>query len=661
MQTLNIDIETYSSVDIKKSGLYKYVQSPDFQIMLFAYSLNRSPVQIVDLMQGEHLPPAIIAALNDNGVTKYAYNAAFEWYCLNKFILSPLEQWSCTMVQGMYCGYPGSLASINSAMGFKDDKKKMGVGMSLIRTFCIPCKPTAKNGMRTRTLPQHEPGKWSLFKNYCKQDVVAEMGVADRLVEFPLPAAERKLWMIDQHINAYGARVDMELVIGALHCSEVSTNNLMSEAIGITGLSNPKSRDQLKKWLETELGEQQEGPTPIENMQKGTIAKLLETVDEGKGKRMLEIRLELAKTSVKKYQAMDTAVCADGRVRGLIQFYGANRTGRAAGRLVQIQNLPKNFLKSLDHARESIKYKKTEVIKVIYGNVPDTLSQLIRTAFIPSDGHVLLVADFSAIEARIIAWWAGEQWVMDVFASHGRIYEAAASQMFGVSIDKITKGNPEYSLRSKGKVATLALGYQGGTRALEAMGALDMGLTEEELPDIVRRWRAANKRIVDLWYAVENAAVHVMRTGQTTAVRGVQFALEGTELDRFFTVKLPSGRKLYYVNPFLEFNKFGKEALHHYGQNQETKKWEVMSTYGGKLVENCTQAIARDCLYESLSRLYQAGYQTVFHVHDEVILDVPADNADIHVVEEIMGRPISWAPGLLLKAEGFMANYYKKE
>lgn len=656
MRHLSIDIETFSSVDIKKSGLYKYVQAADFQILLFAYSFDYGPVNIIDLAQGEQLTPGLVYALQDPNVIKHAYNAPFEWYCLNKFFYSPLEQWRCTMMHGLYCGYTAGLEATAVALGLPEDKRKMSIGSALIRTFCVPCKPTKNNGNRTRTLPHHEPEKWQLFKEYCRQDVVTEMEIERRLSAFPVPDQEQKLWELDQRINAYGVAVDPWLIDGALHCNEVVTNELMTEAVQLSGLQNPKSVAQLSKWL-TEEGEE------VPDLTKGTVAKLIKTTDNDTARRMLEIRQELAKTSVKKYTAMREAVCADGRIRGLLQFYGANRTGRWAGRLVQVQNLPKNHLEPLAWARERVKTKNIADIKLIYGNVPDTLSQLIRTAFIPSPGHVFVVSDFSAIEARVIAWLAGEQWRLEVFATHGKIYEASASQMFGVPIELITKGNPEYELRQKGKVAELALGYQGASGALIAMGALGMGLTEEELPEIVRRWRSANKRIVDLWYSLENAALEVMRTGQPVGVKGLVLAREGdcsTGQD-FLTITLPSGRKLFYVKPFLAVNEKGREAIYYHGINQETKKWETVSTYGGKLTENVVQAIARDCLAESLMRLAAAGYKTAMHVHDEVVLDVPETEADLEKVTELMGQPVAWAPGLPLKAAGFATKFYMKD
>lgn len=662
MRHLHVDIETFSSVDIKKAGLYRYVQAPDFQILLFAYSFDYGPVQIIDLAQGEQLPPEVYTALFDPNVLKHAYNAPFEWYCLCKLLYKKvntvwLSQWRCTMLHGLYCGYTAGLAATGEALGLPQDKRKMGVGNALIKTFCVPCKPTRSNGNRTRTLPHHEPEKWKLFKEYCRQDVVTEMEIERRLSAFPVPDQEQKLWELDQQINAHGVMVDLGLIAGALHCSDYITEELMTEAAGLSGLDNPKSVKQLSKWLEEETGEE------ITDLQKATVKELIKTTDNDTARRMLEIRQELSKTSVKKYTAMKEAVCADCRIRGLLQFYGANRTGRWAGRLVQVQNLPRNYLETLTFARELVRAKKIDALKLIYGNVPDTLSQLIRTAFIPSLGHVFLVADFSAIEARVIAWLAGEQWRLDVFASHGKIYEASASAMFGVPIEKIVKGNPEYELRQKGKIAELALGYQGAAGALTQMGALSMGLTEEELPDIVRRWRSSNRRIVDLWYSMENAALEVMRTGQPVGVKGLILAREGDYENQqdFFTISLPSGRKLFYPGPFLSLNAFGKEALHYYSVGQNTRKWEVTGTYGGKLVENVVQAIARDCLAESLKRLTEAGYQIVMHIHDECVLDVPATTANLDRVCEIMGQPIPWAPGLLLRADGFTSEFYKKE
>lgn len=653
---LSIDIETRSSVDLSKAGLYKYAQSPDFGILLFAYQLDDKPVNILDFTKNENLPIIILRALSDPKVIKHAYNAAFEWYCLNRVgYETPIEQWRCTMAHGLYCGYTAGLDATGKAIGLPQDKQKMTVGKALIRYFCTPCKPTKANGGRIWNQPWHDKVKWELFKDYCKQDVVTEHAILKRLDLFPMPEAEEQLWRMDVLMNAYGVRVDTALIEGALHLDAISTQKLTDEAISLTGLQNPNSQQQLLQWIRDNGAE-------ADNLQKATVTELLNRDNPDKVQRMLEIRQQLGKTSIKKYVAMDTARGEGDRVRGLTQYYGANRTGRWAGRLVQLQNLPRNYLKTLDYARNLVKAKNYDGVKLLYGNVPDTLSQLIRTAFIPSSGNKFVVADFSAIEARVIAWLAGEQWVNEVFATHGKIYEATASQMFGVPVERIAKGNPEYSLRQKGKVATLALGYQGGTSALIAMGALQMGLTEEELPDIVQRWRQANPRIRDLWYAVEQAALTVMQTAQPQAIRGLIFALEGDLIygQSFLTVQLPSGRKLFYPKPFLKENQFGKMAIHYYTVGQQTRKWEVTSTYGGKMTENLVQAIARDCLAVTLERVAAKGLQVVFHVHDEVIIDAPMETT-VDEVCGLMAEPVPWAPGLVLKGAGFESNYYMKD
>ena len=657
MKHLSIDIETYSSIDIKKAGMYKYALSDDFQILLFAYSVDFGEVKIIDLAKGEILPEVIISALNDKNIIKHAYNAPFEWWCLNQAgYKTSIEQWRDTMFHGLYCGYTAGLGATGTAIGLPQDKKKDTTGKALIKLFCVPCKPTKKNGGRLRNLPHHEPEKWELFKNYCIQDVVTETGIYERLSNFPVPQEEQELWVLDQKINAYGVKIDTELVRGALNINDIITAELTEEAVQVTGLDNPNSAAQLGKWLKEKTGQD------IENLQKGTVSELIGSLEDKEAVRVLEIRQELAKTSIKKYVAMEEAICPDGRVRGLLQFYGANRTGRWAGRLVQVQNLPRNYLETLDYAREIVKSQDADFLKLVYGNVSDTLSQLIRTAFVPSEGHKFVVADFSAIEARVIAWLAGEQWRQEVFATHGKIYEASASQMFGVPIELIKKGNPEYALRQKGKVAELALGYGGSSGALIAMGALDMGLEEKELPDVVRRWRNANKRITDLWYGIENAVIKLMETGETQGLKGIIFSREIDLIygQDFLTIKLPSGRKLYYPKPHLKENRFGSNALHYFGVNQTTKKWEVQETYGGKLVENIVQAISRDCFAVTLKRLETEGLQTVMHIHDEAVIDADP-NVDLDKVCELMGQPIEWAPGLLLKAAGFESSYYMKD
>lgn len=664
MYHLSIDIETRSSVEIGKAGLYKYAQSPDFEILLFAYQLDGEPVEVVDLKQGERIPSPVVEALRDPEVLKHAYNAAFEWYCLNRAgYRTPLEQWRCTMAHGLYCGYTAGLDATGKAIGLGQDKQKLAVGKALIRYFCVPCRATKSNGGRSWNEPWHAPEKWELFKEYCGQDVVTEKEIQRRLELFPVPEEEWRQWQMDVRMNAYGVRVDRELIDGVLRINARSEAELTEEAMRITGLENPNSVAQLKGWLEKRIGDCLGVKTELTTLSKEKVSVLLaQTGIPEDVRRVLEIRQQLGKTSIKKYVAMENARCEDDRIRGLTQYYGANRTGRWAGRLVQMQNLPRNYLKTLDYARKLAKNGNFEGLRLLYGNVPDTLSQLIRTAFLPSEGRKFVVADFSAIEARVIAWLAGEQWVNEVFATHGKIYEATAAQMFHVPIEKITKGNPEYALRQKGKVATLALGYQGGSSALIAMGALNMGLTEEELPDIVARWRGANKQICGLWYAVENAALAVMRTGQPQGINGLIFALEGDFVygQSFLTVRLPSGRKLFYPKPFLQENQFGKQAIHYYTVGQQTRKWEVASTYGGKMTENIVQAIARDCLAVTLERIAQRGLQVVFHVHDEVIIDAPPETT----VEEICGlmaEPIPWAPGLILKGAGFECRYYMKD
>ncbi len=656
MQHLSIDIETKSSVDIGKAGLYKYAQSPDFGILLFAYKADEKEVGIIDLAQGEQIPGEIREALQSPKVVKHAYNAAFEWYCLNRAgYVTPVGQWRCTMAHGLYCGYPAGLERAGEAIGLPQDKRKLTIGKALIKYFCVPCKPTRTNGGRSWNLPKHAPDKWELFKQYCMQDVVTENEILRRLDRFPMPAEEERLWQMDVLMNAFGVRIDTGMLEGALVINGFCEQQLTEEAVRLTGLANPNSEKQLSVWIYEKTGDK------VPNMQKATVSEMLGRDYPKDVHRMLEIRQQLGKTSIKKYMAMDVSKCGDDRIRGLTQYYGANRTGRWSGRLVQMQNLPRNYIKTLDYAREAVKKRNYDGLKLLYGNVPDTLSQLIRTAFVPSEGNKFVVADFSAIEARVIAWLAGEQWVNEVFATHGKIYEATASQMFHIPIDKIVKGNPEYSLRQKGKVATLALGYQGGTSALIQMGALEMGLSEDELPDIVQRWRDANPRIRDLWWKVQQASIACVQTAQPQAVPGLIFALEGDLLygQSFLTVRLPSGRKLFYPRPFISDNQFGRPAVHYYGLGTN-KKWGIESTYGGKMTENIVQAIARDCLAEILKRIHARGLQVVFHVHDEVIIDAP-QSVTVEEICALMAEPIPWAQGLVLKGAGFEGAYYMKD
>lgn len=652
MSRLHTDIETYSDVDISKAGLYKYAQSPAFEILLFAYAFDDEPVRIIDIKSGEKLPDEIIKALKDESIEKHAYNAIFEWYCIRihfGFLIMPLEQWRCTMLHGAYCGFPFGLTAINIAMGIPADKRKLTAGKSLIKLFCTPTTPTSKNGQRTRTLPEHEPEKWKLFRKYCAQDVESEREVYKRLAPVKIPDFVQGEWTLDSTINMLGVKVDEEFINSAIYCTDTITSRLTEEASNITGLDNPNSASQLKKWLEAE-GEE------VPDLTKGTVNDLIKT-SEGSTNRVLQIRKELAKTSIKKYQAMIDALCEDGRIRGLLQFYGANRTGRWAGRLVQIHNLPRNKLNDLDFARKLVKERNIEALKFIYGNVSDVLSQLIRTAFIPEKDNSYIVADFSAIEARVIAWLANEKWRLNVFSSHGKIYEASAAAMFGVPIESIDKGS---DLRQKGKVAELALGYQGGPNALIAMGALNMGLSEEELPDIVYRWRQANPNIVKLWQTVGDAAFEVVRTHRTVkTVKGIVIEIETVNSCKFMSIKLPSGRKLYYVNPRIGLNRWGGEAIQYDGLDPSTKKWGISDTYGGKLVENIVQAVARDCLSECIILACQCGYYPVFHVHDEIIIE--GLSSDLDMVLRIMNQPISWAPGLNLKGDGFTTKFYKKD
>lgn len=657
MKHLSIDIETFSDESIGDTGLYKYAQSDSFEILLFAYSVNFGMVQAVDLARGEKIPDFVIEALDDPEVIKHAYNAPFEWYCLNQAgYKTGIGQWIDTMFYGLYLGYPAGLEAIGKAIGLPQDKQKLSTGKALIKYFCTPCKPTKANGGRTRNLPEHDPEKWKLFKEYCKQDVVTETEIYKRLSGFSIPKEEQENWVLDIEMNAKGVPVDVDLIDSALAINDLIDAEMIKEAKKMTGIKNPNSATQLLSYL-------RERGFEIDNLTKETVSDLLKKELPEDIRRLLAIRREMAKTSIKKYVAMDVAKGKDNRVRGLLQFYGANRTGRWAGRLVQVQNLPRNYIGTLDEARALVKQRNIKGLEMIYGNVSDTLSQLIRTAFIPSKDK-FIVADFSAIEARVIAWLAGERWVQDVFATHGKIYEATASQMFGVPIEKISKGNPEYSLRQKGKIAQLALGYQGSTGAMVAMGALKMGLTEDELPDIVSRWRNANPNIVKLWYEMENNALAVMNDGMSRSFRGLTFSREADliyGLD-FFVITLPSRRKLYYPKPFLKENQFGKQALHYYSVNQVSKKWGVDSTYGGKLTENIVQAVARDCLAVTIRRIKKTypDADILMHVHDEIILDSP-ENIAVDAVCELMGEDISWAPGLILRAAGFESKYYRKD
>lgn len=664
MRHLSIDLETYSSVNIQKSGAHAYVHSPDFEILLNGYQFwgeMEKPV-VLDCTEGDVLPQWFVDCLLDPGIIKHAYNAVFEWLCFSRVLgfELPKDQWHDTMLHSLYCGYPASLAAAGRAMGLSEDKQKLTTGKALIKYFCTPCKPTKANGQRTRNYPQHDPRRWNLFKEYNAQDVVTEIEISKRLSAIPVPEYVQRQWVTDLTINTRGVAVDMELVNGALEIGQRATKTLTDEAVKLSALSNPNSVKQLSAWLRTRID------ANVDNMRKETVSALMKNDNPPDVQRMLEIRQELGKTSTKKYDAIRECVCSDNRVRGLLQFYGANRTGRWAGRLVQVQNLPRTYIDPLPLARSLVKGRSSEGLHVIYGSVNDTLSQLIRTAFVASDGNVLIDADFSAIEARVISWLAGEEWRLDVFRTHGKIYEASAAQMFGVPIERIKKGNPEYALRAKGKVAELALGYQGSTGALINMGALDMGLHEDELPDIVTRWRESNSNIQRLWWAFNNAAVDVIQNGGTKCVRYCTFAREyDAAQDRvYMTIQLPSGRKLYYVNPSIGKNRWDSDSIVYHGMDQSTKKWKSLETYGGKLVENCVQAIARDCLAEAIERLEAAGYPIVFHIHDEVVIDIQPIIDPEHLLRnviDIMSVPISWAPCLPLAADGWVGAFFKKD
>ena len=653
-----MDLETRSGADIAKTGSYRYMQDPDFRILLFGYKIDDEPEQVIDLTK-EELPERIITILRNPQYIKHAYNAAFEWYALNRAgYQTPIEHWQDTMVWALYCGYAAGLANTGEAIGLPEDKKKLATGKALIRYFCTPQKPT-KTFKKKYHDPEDDPEKWDLFVTYNAQDVVAEYEILQRLKLFPMPETEWELWRMDIRMNAFGVKVDEQLIRGALDIDARSTQELTAQAMSITGLSNPNSTQQLLPWLK-------DRGCDLADLQKLTVEEALQGDDlDPKARKALELRQLLGKTSIKKYVAMETAKGEGDRVRGISQFYGANRTGRYAGRLVQMQNLPRNYLSTLDAARRMTREGNYEGLKMIYGNVPDTLSQLIRTAFIPSDGNHFVIADFSAIEARMIAWLAGEQWVMDVFANGQDIYCETASAMFGVPVGK---HGPNADLRQKGKIATLALGYQGSTSAMIAMGALRMGIPEEDLPDIVTKWRDSHPRTVSLWYEIGDAAISCVTSGedQNYPIANGQakliFRMENDLIygQSFMTIELPSGRKLYYPKPFLKENQFGRPAVHYYGVKQVTGKWGVESTYGGKLTENIVQAIARDCLCEVIRRVYTKGWDLVFHVHDEVIVDVPPD---IHTDDlcALMDAPIEWAPGLLLKGAGFEADYYMKD
>ena len=664
MRTLSIDIETYSGYDLSKCGVYKYAESPDFEILLFGYSVDDGEVQVIDLAAGEHLPPEILNALTDDKVQKWAFNANFERVCLSRHLanmdisLDPFADnhhsaeilgktkylnpasWRCAMIWSAYMGLPLSLEGAGAVLGL--EKQKLTEGKDLIRYFCSPCKPTATNGQRTRNLPEHAPDKWEAFKAYNRRDVETELSIHERLAKFPVPENVWEEYAHDQEINDRGVALDMALVRNAIKADARSRTKLTRLMKELTDLDNPNSLQQMKQWLA-------DNGMETDSLGKKVVTELLKDAPEPLGK-VLSLRQQLAKSSIKKYQTMENAVCADGRARGMFQFYGANRTGRWAGRLIQMQNLPQNHLIDLEEARWLVHDGDFAALELLYDNIPDVLSQLIRTAFVPKVGYKLIVADFSAIEARVIAWLAGERWRNDVFATHGKIYEASASQMFHVPIEEVTKGSP---LRQKGKIAELALGYGGSVGALKAMGALEMGLSEEELRPLVSAWRSANPNIVRFWWDVDRAAMKAVRDRTMTETHGIRFGYQSGML----FIALPSGRRLSYVKPRIGTNQFGSDCVTYEGVGG-TKKWEHIESYGPKFVENIVQAISRDILSYAMQTLRHCSI--VMHIHDEVVIEAgPEMSAEILCQQ--MSRTPPWAEGLLLIADGFDCSFYKKD
>ena len=646
MKTLSIDIETYSDVPLQKTGVYRYCESPEFEILLFAYSVDNAPVQVVDLACGEKIPGEVLAALEDESVIKWAFNAAFERICLSRFLGYPTgeyldpESWRCSMIWAATMGLPLSLEGVGAVLGL--EKQKMTEGKDLIKYFCQPCAPTKTNGQRTRNRPFHAPDKWSTFKRYNIRDVETEMGIQQKLRKFPVPDSVWEEYHIDQEINDRGVRLDMELVHQAIEMDTCSREKLTKTMKYLTTLENPNSVQQMKQWLS-------DNGLETDSLDKKAVAELMKAAPP-ELRDVLTLRQRLAKSSVRKYQAMEKTVCADGRARGMFQFYGASRTGRFSGRNIQLQNLPQNHLPDLAEARALVRLGDFDGLELLYEDVPDTLSQLIRTAFIPREGAQFLVADFSAIEARVIAWFANERWRQEVFAKGGDIYCASASQMFKVPVEKHGING---HLRQKGKIAELALGYGGSTGALKAMGAIEMGLTEDELPALVDAWRQANPNIVKFWWDVDRAVMEAVKYKHTTRDYGLTFSCRSGML--FIT--LPSGRKLAYVKPKVGTNKFGGECITYEGVGG-TKKWERLDSYGPKFVENIVQATARDILCYAMRTLRHCSI--VMHIHDELVIEADP-RMSLEAVCEQMGRTPPWAEGLLLRADGYATPFYKKD
>lgn len=642
---LAIDIETYSDVDLINCGVYKYTDSDNFEILLFAYSVDDGETKIVDLASGEKLPEEIMEMLLDDSVIKTAFNANFERICLSRHLgvkLKP-EAWRCTAVQAAMLALPLSLEVVGVVLGL--DKQKMSEGKELIRYFCSPCKATKSNGGRTRNLPEDAPEKWELFKTYCIRDVDVEKQIRKKLWKYPIPEKEQQLYCLDQRINDRGIMVDRNLVNHAIACDLLYKETATKRAYELSELENPNSVSQLKGWL-TEKG------IEVDSLAKATVEELVDKT-EGDVQEMLKLRLAMSKTSVKKYEAIDRSVCRESRVHGLLQFFGANRTGRWAGRLVQIHNLPQNHISDLELARGLVADGRYDDVEMLYESTPNVLSELIRTAFVAKPGSRFIISDFSAIEARVLAWLAGEQWRIEVFQTHGKIYEASASAMFHIPIEEITKTSP---LRQKGKISELALGYGGSVGAMTAMGALKMGLSEEELPSLVTTWRNANPHITQFWWAVDEAAVKAVRDKKPSRVGRVAFEYSSGIL----FVTLPSGRKLSYVKPKMGVNKFGREGITYEGIG-ESKKWMRLETYGPKLVENIVQAASRDILAEAMLRLEKEGFDIVCHVHDEVVLEVPKGVSSVEEINQIMAVNPEWTDGLPLSAAGFESPFYKKD
>lgn len=646
MKTLSIDLETYSSADIGKTGVYRYSESSDFEILLFGYSIDGAPVQLVDLTCGERVPEEVRDALSDPSVTKWAFNASFERICLSRWLGLPSgaylepDQWRCSMIWSAYLGLPLSLAGVGAVL--KLDKQKLDTGKDLIRYFCKPCRPTKKNGGRTRNLPRHDPGKWEQFKSYNLRDVETEMEIQKKLARFPVPEFVWDEYHLDQEINDRGIRVDMQMVENAIDVDGWSRFDLKTQLQDLTALENPNSVAQMKAWL-TQHGME------IESLGKKEVAAMLKDAPPDMREALI-LRQQLAKSSVKKYQAMQNCVCADGRAHGMFMFYGANRTGRFAGRLVQLQNLPQNHMDDLEQARALVRRADYDSLQLLYDSVPDVLSELIRTAFIPYEGGKFIVADFSAIEARVIAWMADEKWRLEVFKNGGDIYCASASQMFGVPVEKHGING---HLRQKGKIAELALGYGGSVGALKAMGALEMGIPEEELKPLVDAWRDANPNITELWWDVDRAVKEAVDLRTTSETHGIQFVYESG----FLFICLPSGRRLAYVKPRIGENRFGGESVTYEGVGG-TKKWERLESYGPKFVENIVQALSRDILCYAMKTLRCCNI--VAHVHDEIIIEADP-RVSLEAVCEQMGRTPPWAKGLILRADGYETPFYKKD